>query len=285
MNMNADAHIQVVLEVFAAIEQRDAARFQAHTHPGVTICWPPSLPWNAGVPGRLDEDGHHALSWLEVWAPLQPTAAERQMDPESSPPPTTGSWCSGASGDAALPGCALTARCWACTRSGGSGWPAPRCSISTPTRSGASSLTPTADNRVARCPGSRRLTPVVGDGAGGAREGRAHPNVRLLEAFYQAQAAFYAGGDDTADLRGLLADDIAWHVSGRSPIAGHYHGHHEVLGYFAARRAHAKATFRVLPRAVLADDQRAVQLADGQLERDGQLRTWQTRPSGCSSTA
>jgi ketosteroid isomerase-like protein len=80
--MNADAHIRVVLEVFAAIEQRDATRFQAHTHPGVTICWPPSLPWNAGVPGRPDEDGHHARSWLEVWAPFQPTAAERQMDPQ-----------------------------------------------------------------------------------------------------------------------------------------------------------------------------------------------------------
>ena len=39
---------------------------------------------------------------------------------------------------------------------------------------------------------------------------------------------------------------------------------------------HAKATFRVLPRAILADDQQAVYLADGQLERDGQLRTWQT---------
>ena len=51
----------------------------------------------------------------------------------------------------------------------------------------------------------------------------------------------------------------------RSP--GHYHGHQDVLGYFAARRAHAKATFRVLPRAILAD---------GQLERLGQLRTWQT---------
>ena len=29
------------------------------------------------------------------------------------------------------------------------------------------------------------------------------------------------------------------------------------------------------PRAILADDERAVQLADG-LDRDGQLRTWQT---------
>jgi hypothetical protein len=48
------------------------------------------------------------------------------------------------------------------------------------------------------------------------------------------------------------------------------------LGYFAARRSRAKATFRVQARAILADDERAVQLADGQLERDGQLRSWQT---------
>jgi hypothetical protein len=156
--MNADAHIRVVLEVFAAIEQRDAARFQARTHPGVTICWPPSLPWNAGIPGRPDEDGQHALSWLEVWAPLQPTAAERQMDPEviaAADDRVVVQWRQ--RGRSPLPGCALTARCWACTRSRGSGWPAPRCSISTPTRSGASSPTPRADNRVAGCPG--RPTP------------------------------------------------------------------------------------------------------------------------------
>ena len=114
------------------------------------------------------------------------------------------------------------------------------------------------------------------NGVDGAEGDQVHPNARLLKAFYRAQAAFYAGGDDTATLRGLLADEIAWHVPGRSPIAGHYHGHQEVLGYFTARRAHAKATFRVQPRAILADDQQAVQLADGQMERDGQLRTWQT---------
>lgn len=104
-----------------------------------------------------------------------------------------------------------------------------------------------------------------------------HPNARLLEAFYQAQAAFYAGGEDaTTALRGLLADDIAWHVPGRSAIAGHYHGHQEVIGYFAARRAHAKGTFRVQPRGILADEQRAVQFADGRMERDGHVLEWQT---------
>jgi ketosteroid isomerase-like protein len=80
--MDTDANVGVVLEVFAAIEQRDAARFLAHTHPEVSLCWPPSLPWNDGVPGRPDKDWHHAQSWLEVWAPLQPSAAERQMHPE-----------------------------------------------------------------------------------------------------------------------------------------------------------------------------------------------------------
>jgi ketosteroid isomerase-like protein len=80
--MNADANVRVVLEVFAAIEQRDTARFLAHTHPEVTICWPASPPWNDGVPGQPDQAGYHARSWLEVWAPLQPTAAERQIHPE-----------------------------------------------------------------------------------------------------------------------------------------------------------------------------------------------------------
>jgi ketosteroid isomerase-like protein len=82
MNTDTSTSARVVLEVFAAIEQRDAARFLALTHPGFAICWPPSLPWNDGIPGRPDPQAHKVRSWLEVWTPLQPTAAERQMDPE-----------------------------------------------------------------------------------------------------------------------------------------------------------------------------------------------------------
>jgi ketosteroid isomerase-like protein len=164
--MNADAHIRVVLEVFAAIEQRDAARFQAHTHPGVTICWPPSLPWNACVPGRPDEDGHHARSWLEVWAPLQPTAAERQMDPEviaAADDRVVVQWRQRGRSPTGL---CFDGQVLGVYEIRGSGWPAPRCSISTPMRSGASSPTPRANRRVAGCPGSRRLIPMVGDGGG-----------------------------------------------------------------------------------------------------------------------
>jgi ketosteroid isomerase-like protein len=107
-----------------------------------------------------------------------------------------------------------------------------------------------------------------------ARQG--HPNARLLEVFYQAQAAFYGGGDDPTSLLGLLSDDVAWHVPGRSAIAGDYHGHDQVLGYFATRRARANTSLRVHPRAILADDRWAVQLADGHLERNGQRLGWQT---------
>ena len=76
--MHASPNVRVVLGVFAAIEQRDLAGFLAHVHPECTIRWPPSLPWNDGLPGRPDEHGRHARSWLEVWEPLQPTAAERR---------------------------------------------------------------------------------------------------------------------------------------------------------------------------------------------------------------
>jgi hypothetical protein len=61
---------------------------------------------------------------------------------------------------------------------------------------------------------------MVGDGAAGAREGRAHASVRLIEAFYRAQAAFYAGGDDTAALRGCWRMALPGMCPGaaRSPV-------------------------------------------------------------------
>lgn len=52
-------------EIFAAIERRDAQRFQALCHPDVEFRWPPSLPQD----------------WVGAWTPLQPTEAERRMDP------------------------------------------------------------------------------------------------------------------------------------------------------------------------------------------------------------
>ena len=50
-----------------------------------------------------------------------------------------------------------------------------------------------------------------------------HPNERLLRQEYEARA----GRDDTS-LADLFADDIVWHVPGRSTISGDYRGKEQV---------------------------------------------------------
>ena len=103
----------------------------------------------------------------------------------------------------------------------------------------------------------------------------AHPNARLIREFHEAQNRFYAGGDQE-QVRAMLAEDVAWHVPGRSAIAGDYRGRDEVLRHFVARRELAHATFRIVVRDVLAEDDRAVIFAGGQVQRAGQTSAWET---------
>lgn len=102
-----------------------------------------------------------------------------------------------------------------------------------------------------------------------------HPHARLIRDFHAAQNRFYAGADQEP-VRAMLADDVAWHVPGRSALAGDYVSRDEVLRYFARRRELADATFRITVRHVLADDERTVILAGGALQRDGQTLAWET---------
>lgn len=76
-----------MLEIFEAIETRDVDAFSRRCQPDVTFGWPPSLPYGAGTSERDEELGGPAPerarpSWLETWEPLQPTPAERAMDPQ-----------------------------------------------------------------------------------------------------------------------------------------------------------------------------------------------------------
>jgi ketosteroid isomerase-like protein len=98
----------------------------------------------------------------------------------------------------------------------------------------------------------------------------------VLERFYAIQRRFYAGEDAGADLRALLADDVVWHVPGRSAIAGEYRGLEQVLAYFAVRREIADKTFRITSRGALADSDRVVHFADGEALIGGELRRWRT---------
>lgn len=72
---------KLVLDVFSVIEHRDPQRPDPRPlldlcHPEIQFHWPASLPYG----------GTHGLtrsspSWEQVWGPLQPTEAERRMDP------------------------------------------------------------------------------------------------------------------------------------------------------------------------------------------------------------
>jgi ketosteroid isomerase-like protein len=69
----------VVLEAFRAVEGRDHEALVALYHPNVEFHEAPSLPYGGMSLGK--ERAAADLGWLETWGPLQPTAAERSMDP------------------------------------------------------------------------------------------------------------------------------------------------------------------------------------------------------------
>jgi ketosteroid isomerase-like protein len=69
---------RVVLEAFRAVEERDERRLLELYHPEVEFHWPPSLPYGGSVRA---ESGTPGQDWLAVWDRLQPSDAERRMDP------------------------------------------------------------------------------------------------------------------------------------------------------------------------------------------------------------
>lgn len=82
-----------------------------------------------------------------------------------------------------------------------------------------------------------------------------HSHAQTLRAGY---AAFAQG--DPGPLLGMLADDIVWHVSGRSPLAGTYRGRPEVLDFFAKMAELYEGRLDLEVRDVFADDRRGVVL-------------------------
>jgi ketosteroid isomerase-like protein len=62
-------NIEVMLKLFSAVERHDEQKQRALYQPNVEFHWPPSLY------------GGSRLGWDEIWLPLQPSAAERRLDP------------------------------------------------------------------------------------------------------------------------------------------------------------------------------------------------------------
>jgi uncharacterized protein len=72
-----EKNVEVMLRIFSAIERRDLQRLLEFLHPDVEFHWPPSLPYGGTSRGlKLSRP-----TWVETWDPLQPTEAERRMDP------------------------------------------------------------------------------------------------------------------------------------------------------------------------------------------------------------
>jgi uncharacterized protein len=94
--------------------------------------------------------------------------------------------------------------------------------------------------------------------------GMAHPNEELAQKGY---AAFAQG--DMAALNELFADEIVWHVGGRSSLAGDYTGKDQVFGFFARTMEMTGGTFRLDIHDLLADDEHVVALAHVTGQREG----------------
>lgn len=92
------------------------------------------------------------------------------------------------------------------------------------------------------------------------------PNSELVQRAYEA-----FGVGDVPTVLGLLADDVAWHIPGRSPLSGDYKGHDGVLDFFGRCQELSGGTIRVGADEILADGERVVVLSTVSAERHGQF--------------
>ena len=97
----------------------------------------------------------------------------------------------------------------------------------------------------------------------------------VVDRLYDALGTFYAGGAE-APVRGLLTEDVEWHVPGTSPIAGDYQGIEQVVGYFNTRRDLARGTYRMLLGEVLVGEEHVAVLTDGTATIGGVEARWTT---------
>ena len=70
-------NVQTMLKIFEAVERRDDKAMADLCQPDVEFSWPASLPYGGEFRGA-DRPGP---TWGQTWTPLQPTEAERRMDP------------------------------------------------------------------------------------------------------------------------------------------------------------------------------------------------------------
>ena len=80
------SNAEIVLEAIRAVEERDVDRLFGLYHDDVEFHDAESLPYGGSARGKQhllrQFEEHPEQTWLGTWGPLQPTEAERRMDPE-----------------------------------------------------------------------------------------------------------------------------------------------------------------------------------------------------------
>jgi hypothetical protein len=98
-----------------------------------------------------------------------------------------------------------------------------------------------------------------------------HENEAMLRAVYDASAR--------GDMDGVLAncaDDIVWHVPGRSQVAGTYRGREGFAEMIGRVMQLSGGTFREELRDALANDRHGAAIAFHTLERNGRTHQYHT---------
>jgi uncharacterized protein len=91
-----------------------------------------------------------------------------------------------------------------------------------------------------------------------------HPNLELLRRGY---AAYGSGDMDT--INELFADDVVWHIGGRSTLSGDYEGKEQVFGFFAKLLELSDGTSKVEVHDLLANDDHGVAVVKESATRSG----------------
>lgn len=91
-----------------------------------------------------------------------------------------------------------------------------------------------------------------------------HPNVQLVRGAYEA---FIKG--DMATVEAAFADDIVWHITGRSPLAGDRRSKGEVFAFFVELSEVTGGTFTMDVIDIVGGDNHVVVLVDEHASQNG----------------
>lgn len=90
-----------------------------------------------------------------------------------------------------------------------------------------------------------------------------HPNVKIVRQGYDA---FNNGDTDT--LAQLIAENMIWHVPGRSSIAGDYQGREKTFDYFNRLHELTNGTHRAELHVAVGDDDHVISVGHSSARRN-----------------